>query len=257
MDLPRSWLHVIAAVLFAWHSGSFAQSPTPPAAEAPLLGAWLVTVTGEEATRTLIISDMAPSDTGALLAAKYGMSSGTQSPIEAKMQRVGAARQLHLITQAGTVVAAMEQPGGTFTGTFALKSGVVKEVVISRLGDSAAHAKAADPTAFVPVAADVPPACAALHGTWRGTWTQGGVGETTFRVVEVASKDDICVLRIYYAAWQGSISVDFRGGAMSFMCNRTTGGTCSFRRVGQDLWATYSHPAGATNSAVFRKTISK
>ncbi|MCV2357625.1 hypothetical protein LNV08_01400 [Paucibacter sp. TC2R-5] len=133
MNLLRLWLYFTTAALLAWHSGSsLAQIPSPPN-EAPLIGSWLVSVAGEQATRTLIISEVAPTETAALLAVRYGMSSGKQSAIEAKMIRLGVVRQLHLVTQAATIIEATEQPDGTFTGTFTLKNGAVKDVLISRL----------------------------------------------------------------------------------------------------------------------------
>jgi len=44
-----------------------------------------------------------------------------------------------------------------------------------------------------------------------------------------------------------------KNGQLSFICNRRTGGTCIFTRVGDDLWASYSNPVGGKNRAVFKR----
>jgi len=95
-----------------------------------LIGTWVVTVAGEDATRTLSISEEAPTAAGALLRARYGMTGKKLALIDASMTWLGSRRQLNLVTPASTVIAATEQADGTFYGTFALKSGVVKGVLI-------------------------------------------------------------------------------------------------------------------------------
>ena len=100
-----------------------------------LIGSWLVTVAGDPKTRTLIVSEEAPTPSGALLGVIYGMTHLGQSPISAKVLRVGDQRQLVLVTQAGATIAATEQSDGTFKGTFTYRNGVVKEVSIVRISD--------------------------------------------------------------------------------------------------------------------------
>ena len=41
--------------------------------------------------------------------------------------------------------------------------------------------------------------------------------------------------------------------SLSFVCNRSTGGTCTFTVKGDELWASYSNPSGGNNSGVFKK----
>ena len=106
----------------------------------------------------------------------------------------------------------------------------------------------------VPPAADVPAACAALFGNWSGTWTQGGVGRQWLRIIGV---DAACVATYAYvgferipAAYDKATITD---GRLSFVCNRSTGGTCVFERRGDTLSANYSNPGGGSNSASFAR----
>jgi hypothetical protein len=228
-----------------------------PSAQADLRGVWLVTVEGERDTRTLVISEVAPTDAGAMLAAKYGLTKSGRSAIEAKLTRTGESRQMVLITQAATLITATEQADGSFKGSFARKNGVVSDVVISRASDQPAGAAApTDPSDPVPVAADLPAECKAFHGAWSGTWSIGGGSEMFLRVVEVVRDGGKCSARFSFSSSKTPVPARFKtsidGNAMSFVCNRTTGGTCIFKRVGDDLWASYSNSAGGTNSATFR-----
>ena len=171
---------MLSIVAFATCSAVPVASPAQTAAAEPpqssLIGSWLVTVDGEAATRTLIVTEEAPTGDGALLAAKYGMTA--QGPIEAKMIRLGAQRQLVLVTQAGTKIVATEQSDGNFKGTFTLKSGGVKEVTIARMSEEMrqqlAQARAApvtqEPGPDVP-APRVPPSSA-------GGLEPGGLADT-------------------------------------------------------------------------------
>ena len=131
---------VLSVLLFAMCSAATVASlaQTTAAAQAPrsLVGSWLVTVEGDVATRTLIVTEEAPTHDGAHLGAKYGMTTQGQGPISAKMLRVSDQRQLVLVTQAGTRIAATEQADGSFKGTFTLKNGGVKEVTIVGISEA-------------------------------------------------------------------------------------------------------------------------
>lgn len=261
--LARHWCHMLlafvaAAALQASFGARAQQQPTSPSST-DLRGRWIVTVDTEAETRTLVISEVAATTEGALLAARYGLSKSGQGPVEAKMLLSGGARQLRFVTQASTVVTATEQPDGTFSGTFARKNGVVDNVVISRAaaGTSPETAVQKDFTALIPPASDVPPPCSAFHGAWSGTWSQGGIAEQFLRVHEVKHKDGKCSVRLSYSSSRtpvpARVEAELDGQTLSFLCNRSTGGTCSFKRSGDDLWASYSNPVGGTNSAVFRR----
>jgi hypothetical protein len=232
-----------------------AQTQAASAATDTLVGTWLVTVAGEPVTRTLVISEVAQTEGGALLSAKYGLSTGKPGPIEARLAKSGDKRLLLLTTQAASVISAMEQPDGTYLGTFTLKNGIVKEVSIAKPGihTQAALASSRSPLASVPLAAETDPACGAFHGSWSGIWAQGGVGEVVLKVIEATSISQRCTLRITYGTSKSPITVETSGETLTFVCNRTTNGTCQFKRVGGDLWASYSNPGGGTNSAVFKK----
>ncbi|WP_336753442.1 hypothetical protein [Aeromonas hydrophila] len=226
--------------------------------QSDLRGRWLVTVEGERDTRTLIIAEVAPTDGGALLSARYGLTKSGQGVIDAKLARVGETRQLNLVTQAATIITATEQPDGTFKGSFARKNGVVSEVTISRASDQAANgAVQTDPVALVSLAADLPVECAAFHGAWSGVWSIGGGSAMFLRVAEIVRDGEGCSARFSFSPSNTPVPARFKtqitGNSMSFVCNRTTGGTCVFKHVGDDLWASYSNSAGGSNSATFRR----
>jgi hypothetical protein len=114
-------------------------------------------------------------------------------------------------------------------------------------------------TAFqvmVQPASDIPSGCAAFYGQWSGTWSQGGFGEQYLRVAEVKLAGDKCVARYSYGGVKTTVAkdtVEFSPDALTFLCNKSTGGTCIFERKGSELWASYSNPSGGRNSAVFRQ----
>ncbi|MFZ1627061.1 MAG: hypothetical protein WAT81_04630 [Candidatus Moraniibacteriota bacterium] len=349
-----------------------------------LTGSWLVTVIGEASTRTLIISSEAPTADGALLQAKYGMSDKGQTPISAEMRKVDGKRQLALTTQANTKIDVTEQSDGQFKGTFTLKNGTTKDVVIARIGDgellatakpttvsalqkpgpdvppncaifsggwggewpvngwsylwvtsvsadctakvvynkTAVPPKATVPTttatikgdilslprpdggtttfefrdgtvsafyhgpsgtnnttmqrldlssaaqqriddeqkaalAAIPPSADIPAACAAYYGNWVGSWSQGGFAEQYFRVVEVRNSSEGCLVRYSYSGSKSPIpakeTATLRNGTISFVCNRSTGGTCIFTRQGEILTASYTNPGGGNNNGTFKR----
>lgn len=132
--------HLLSVLLSVICSAATVASLAPAIAAAQgqgsLIGSWLVTADGFAETRTLVVTEEAPTNDGALLGAKYGITSQGQGPVSAKMLRVGEQRQLFLVTQAGTKIAATEQTDGTFKGTFTLTNGSVKEVTIVRISEA-------------------------------------------------------------------------------------------------------------------------
>jgi hypothetical protein len=114
-----------------------------------------------------------------------------------------------------------------------------------------------DPLAEVPLAPNTAPTCAAFHGSLRGTWSQGGFGEVPMRVLEASSQGEKCTVRVVYGSWKAPITVEVSGSTLSFLCNRSTQGTCDFEATSGELWASYSNPAGSTNSGVFRKAAAQ
>lgn len=343
---------------------------------------WLATVDGEAKTRTIVISTANPKTDGVLeLQATYGWTGGNMNPVQAQISQTASPRQLILITPADTKIVASERPDGSFQGTFTLKDGKVKGVVITKLeGDMRVAAKPAGtgvlqkPSSDVPancaafyggwggewpvqgyavlwvtsvdssckamvtytrtakpptsakglseatikgntlhwsrpdggattfelssgtiraeyrgpsgvnnatmqridpesVAAaesrtlsglksvrpgpDVPEECSGYFGSWGGSWSQGQAGEWYLRVAEVRSSSDGCVVRYSYAPTKGTVpaneTTEIRRGSITFVCNRSTGGTCVFERKGDIIAASYTNPAGGTNNATFRR----
>lgn len=242
------------------------QAPAAPPASNTLVGTWLVTVEGLPETRTLIIANEAATESGTTLGARYGITGKGQGPIATAkaIVRSGAARQLSFVTQADSVVLADEQPDGSFAGQFTFKNGSVKSVLIARTAAAAtkeAARAAVDPAAIQPLAPGVPPECAAFHGTWAGTWAQGGFRELYLRVVEVKFSGGKCAARYSFndatSAVPAPYTAEIRDGTMSFVCNRSTGGTCVFKRSGNEMWASYTNPMGGTNNGVFKAVASQ
>lgn len=258
-QLYRLLFTFVAVAALQSSKDAIGQDQAAPVSKTDLRGRWIVTVDTEADTRTLIITEVANTSEGALLAARYGLTKTGQGPVEAKILLSGETRQLRFVTQASTVVTATEQADGSFSGTFARKNGVVDKVVISRApaGMAPVALPQKDFTAMIPPAAEVPPSCSAFHGTWSGTWSQGGFAEQFLRVHEVALKDGKCSLRLSYSSSRtpvpARVEAELDGQTLSFLCNRSTGGTCIFRRSGEDLWANYTNPGGGNNSAVFRR----
>ena len=155
-------------------------------------GTWLVTVQGipDNETRTLIISSETPAPTTGDLAARYGLTSKTQTPVEARLTPSRSPRQLVVVTQAAARLTADETQDGTFTGSFVTKNGAsyavtVERVTPERLAELRANAvpppSKKDPLAEVPLSPSTAPACAAFHGSWRGSWSQGGFADVPLK----------------------------------------------------------------------------
>jgi hypothetical protein len=248
----RSTAFLAACLAICSVESAVAQSSGPSES---VVGTWIVLIESESETRTLVIDNAAPIEGGMLLAAKYNLSSRKPSPIEAKLLIADGQRKMAFTTQAASIVNAVEQPDGSFTGTFTPKSGSQRAVTIRRADANTTTAAPLqqDPLAEVALQPNVDPSCAAFHGNWRGNWAQGGFSEIALRVLEATSKNDKCVLRLVYGSWKTPITVEFSGSTLSFLCNRTTQGTCNIKPVGSDLWASYSNPSGGTNSATFRR----
>lgn len=126
-------------------------------------------------------------------------------------------------------------------------------VAILALG-ACAQAPVKVPVAEVPPierpATGVPPACAFYSGGWGGKWAQGNFGPLRLWVTAV-SQD--CVAT--YAYGSGGIPSTFKtakvqDGVLAIACG--VGGTCTFKRSGEDLWASYASTSG-TNSAAFTR----
>ncbi len=235
----------VGSVLFlaataAMTLSAFAQSSSS------LVSSWLVTVEGESRTRTLIIAEEAATSNGAILKATYGMSDEKQGPVPADVQGVGNKRQLSLTTQAGTKIVAIEQPDGTFQGTFSLKTGVTKVVTIARVSGETPPITAQ--TIRLP-GADVPLACAEFFGVWSGSWPN--VGRSWLRVANV---DSTCTVKYTYGLSavppKAYRTARIEAGVLNMQ--RTDGGFTTFKIEGNRMAAFYKGPSGE-NSATLQR----
>lgn len=235
-------------------SMSFAAETIAAQPQNSLAGSWLVTVKGENRTRTLIVSGEAATSNGAALQAAYGMSNERQGPVVAEIRMAENQRQLVLVTQTNTKIVAIEQPDGNFQGTFTLKNGNVKEVSIIRMSATEAQQIAQlKPTSTIQVpGADVPAACAAFSGGWGGEWPLQG-----FISLWVVSIDSNCVAKVAYGRSvkpptlkQTLSAAPIKTGALYLQ--RPDGGTTTFELKSDALSASYAGPGGA-NSAIMRR----
>ncbi len=232
--------------------------------KADLVSPWLVTVDGVNKPRILKITGVAQKADGAFfLDAVFGLSDGKLSPIRAEMSQKAQERTLTFATQTDTRIVATQTPNGAFVGTFTPKGGEAKKVTIERLSDGELQSKRAvaqserAKTIIVKPAADVPAACAAFSGEWTGTWNQGNIGQNWLWITEVDVVNTKCMTKYSFLSHanspRGSTPAEIKDGALSFICNSSTGGTCVFKRHGDTLRVDYSNPAGGRNSAIFER----
>jgi hypothetical protein len=145
---------------------------------------------------------------------------------------------------------------GQYSGPAGFNQALMQRVAPDAVGNHDAEQQ--DQAAMIPLPEGVSAQCAAFHGHWSGSWSQGGVGQQFLRVVEVrALGGGGCQVRFSYSSSRSPlvatqvVAVD--SGSIAFVCNPTTGGTCVFRPAGNELTASYTNPAGGTNSATFRR----
>lgn len=253
--ITSALLRICCTFIFVAPTISYAQQ-----LQTELVSSWLVTVEGENRTRTLKITGAAQKPDGALLLeAVYGWTDGNQTPISASATQTGQEAKLQFATQSGSQITAVRTSGSSFEGTFTDKAGLVKPVKVQKLSDEElqskiATAKVARAAAIiVKPAENVPASCSGFSGQWTGTWSQGGIGQYWLWVVEI---DANCVAKFAYLGHpnppKGFATTEIKDGAFSIP-NRSTGGMSVLKRNGDELWANYSNPSGGTNSAVFVK----
>lgn len=253
---------IVCAMICVWPSFSFPQEQINTRLQTELVAPWLVTVQGQDRPRTLRITGVREDPDGRLvLDAAFGWTDGNQVPVPtASVTQSNKETQLLFVTQAGTRVAAIRMSSGVFEGTFTTNDGVVKTVRIEKLTEDELRAKIAATKAtraakvVVRPSADVPESCAAFSGQWVGRWSQGNIGKNWLWIAEI---DVNCMAKVSYNRNddlpKSFITAEIKGNELSFLCNSSTGGTCVFKRKGDDLWASYSNPSGGRNSAIFER----
>lgn len=253
-------MHTIAVVLmaslFLISAQSSAETMTKEQLTRELVGSWLVAVANEGRTRLLKISDVSQgSGETYSLTAVYGWSDGNQSSIKAEFIQDQGGKKLSLVTPANTIIIASQDSSTAYTGTFVIKNGDSKLVRITKMNDEQLNDKM---LGFEKPDGMVPEKCAAFFGIWRGSWSAGSFGEQTLKIRKVVQTGGSCVAMFTY----GDTTSDPKNfsqviinnqDSISFLCNRSTGGTCTFTVHGDQLWANYSNPGGGTNSGVFKK----
>lgn len=259
--MPRNLLKAIFILLFiSFATRGMAQDAESAKLQRELYSSWLVTITGEARNRAVqIVSADKKSDGVWSLIAKYGWSDGTLTPVKADLFATPGGYRLELVTQANSVIVGESSDLKIFTGTFKPASGTAKTATIEKMSIEAMGSIAKQTTnlaisKIAPPSPDVPAACAGFVGPWTGVWSIGDAGRQWLWVSEV---DANCSAKIAYLdslrVPSGYGKAQISDGVLSFVCNRSTGGTCNFEQVGNDLWANYSNSGGGRNSAVFKK----
>ncbi|MCL4681768.1 MAG: hypothetical protein KJZ92_10870 [Rhodocyclaceae bacterium] len=243
---------IAVAAFMSWGFAVAYAQPSLTQLKTELVSAWLVTVDGEERTRTLKITGVEQKDSAIFpLEAIYGWTDGNQTPVRAEISQTGQERMLLLTTQPGSKIAATQKPDGNFIGTFTSTSGQTKGLKIERLSESEltkikSQLNAAVPAIDIP-AASVPASCAAFIGGWTGAWP--GYDPNWLWVVAI---DNECTAKYSWRPRSRNFrSAKIEKGILSFPCS-TSGGTCFFEHHGDELWGRYSGSDG-TNTSVFKK----
>lgn len=240
----------VAAFMLLGAASAYAQ-PALTQLKTELISAWLVTIDGEERTRTLKVIGVDQKDSGIFhLETVYGWTDGNQTPVRAEINQTGQVRTLLLTTQPGSKIAATQKSDGNFVGTFTSTSGQTKGIKIEKVSEtellSAKNRLNAPPAIEMP-AANVPASCAPFIGGWTGDW---GNGQRWLWVIGI---DVDCNAKYSYSPRTKEFKrAEIGKGVLSFPCG-TTGGTCFFEHHGDELWGRYSGPDGIVTS-VFKKS---
>jgi hypothetical protein len=234
----------------------------PAAAEASavkvrqeIIASWIVEVSGESRTRTLIVRGAEQGSEGAWnLDAVYGFSDGNQSAVKAQLVVLADGFRLEFTTQPGTLVVAEGTGAGVFTGTFTPKGGRAKPVRLVRSSDEDVRLRAAQFKALMAKpGTDVPESCARYFGGWTGKWPGDPV---PVRLWIVGIKAD-CTAQVSYRSTSSSevpesfVAATIGPAGFGRPCGGD--GNCQFELRGEEIWVTYTHMAYATKSAALQK----
>ena len=130
----RSATAMIAAfVLLAVSAAHAQQSAMPaPAADADWIkGEWVVSVSGEETTRTLDVANVqATAGSAYALDASYGVAGTRLQAIVAELHRVDGKWAIGFTTPIGAAIAAQSTDEKAFSGTITYKNGISKPLTM-------------------------------------------------------------------------------------------------------------------------------
>jgi hypothetical protein len=252
--LTSAFLRALCLVVLVLPGISSAQQKTIVQLQTELVSSWLVTVEGEERTRTLRISGASQkSGDELLLEAVYGWTDGNHTAISASLVQSGQDVKLLFTTQPGSKVAALQTSNGIFEGTFTATNGTIKPVKIEKVSDESlqariAAAKARTAGVIVEPGPNVPKECAAFSGRWTGDWPY--YGRKWLWVVEVSAN---CVAKCRgtttSAAPSTYQSCEIKDNVLVY---QKQDGKEYYEHRGDELWARYVY-SGGQNNAVYRK----
>lgn len=242
--------HFLISVLFCvFLSAPVAaqQGTTATEIQKQLNGKWLGKIEDDPRARSMTITGAFPkSETVFAIEATYGFADGRQDVIVGEFR--AQEKKLTFLTPAKSQVQMVMGNDG-FDGTFTSTKGEVKKMSLVRATDEELQA-----IAFPRPGSNVPESCSAFYGGWDGQWSVGTQGPQKLWVVAV--QPDCKIKYSYRSTDSNAMPTTFRNaeikdGVMTVGCGN--GGTCIFKRQGDQIWGTYNNPSGGTNTGVFRK----
>jgi hypothetical protein len=238
-----------------------------------LNSSWLISITGGNRVLTLHLSGgTKQGDAGKLvLAATLGLPGLQPLPVTAELTETARGRDLFVATRLGGKIVATQNQDGTFTGTITDANGQERAIGIRQytekeLADNQlrpdrnpamAQGRQEEVFAIKTPAVDVPAACAAFIGGWKGVFMDP-VSRVNFDphwlwVTEINEK---CIARYSYEYSpekpKAFKSEEIKNGELTVLCGGGRG-YCTFTSHGDALWVSYRGNSGAGNNAVFRK----
>jgi hypothetical protein len=197
-----------------------------------LKGTWVVD--GADWIRLLQIRNINISPDGSIaIDATYGFGSTLNDLARVALDLTTDNQKISITTKANSLVALNEATTVAYNGTFTNRIGTIP-VTMTKLNGLPDQ--------------DIPPSCTSFVGVWEGKWENGNIGIRTMAVTGMTKE---CVALVTYGRFKDKVKISDE--KLSFLCNTDTGGTCNFKRVGDDIHADYSNPQGGWNRAVLKR----
>ncbi|MFO1264139.1 MAG: hypothetical protein U1E84_12510 [Rhodoferax sp.] len=249
----RTWSKTLHSCVLALFSSSsvLAQEKPLEISQSDWVAPWIVTIKDQERVLLLRINNITrKDDRSADLDAEFNWLDSKGRPVVGQVLQTDQGPQLLFVTASGNRYKAVQSAVGRFDGGYTDASGNSKLATIERITEDSLKERIEyiRPTIIKP-GPNVPSACAAFSGEWFGTWSVANTGTGTLRVYEVSEK---CVAK-FISSGNIRLEVEIKDGSLTFLCNRSTQGTCIFTVHGDDLWASYSNISGGRNNAVYKR----
>jgi hypothetical protein len=189
-----TFIIALAALVSASVPPAFAQDMTPVAViaepasadklEAFLRGTWLVTVSGQQRTRQMVVRDTKPDGNRFAIGSFYGWSDTTPTPVSAAARIENGIVMFDLTTGANGQIQARSTADNRLDGTFKNPDGRVNPVSLERMSTSTELRRVSNsPTAILGTAAA--PKAVDLEELLYGSWLVTVGREVRTRTMEI------------------------------------------------------------------------